>query len=57
MTPVEIISLLRLAVSAATSIGLDIAHVRELMDANGGELTEENVKQLLEASQAAIDKL
>ena len=57
MTPLEIVQLARLAVSAATSIGIDIARVRNMMEANGGELSDDDVNALLAEAQEAIDQL
>jgi hypothetical protein len=57
MTTIEIIQLIRLGISAATSIGLDIADVKQRMDANGGDLSEADVEELLAESQTAINQL
>ena len=57
MTPLEIAQLARLAVSAATSIGLDIAELRERMAANGGTVSDEDLVEILEGSRDAVEQL
>ena len=57
MTPLEIVQLLRLAMSAATSIGLDIVRIKAMIDENGGELSDADLDTLLAEAQEAIDEM
>jgi len=57
MTALEIIQLVRLAISAAVGIGLDVARIRDMIEANGGELSDADLDTLLAEAQAAIDAM
>tara|TARA_A100001201_G_scaffold143757_1_gene147289 strand:+ start:27113 stop:27304 length:192 start_codon:yes stop_codon:yes gene_type:complete len=57
LTAIQIIDLGRLAITAFANAGLDIAELKQRMEANGGELSQEDTDEYLQRSQEAIDRL
>lgn len=55
MNALEIIRLLDAAVNLAAKAGVSIARYQELKDASGGTLTDEQIEQLAQESDAAVE--
>ncbi len=57
MNTLAIINMLRDAITLARSVGVDLNDMAARMDLNGGELSDDDVQELLQQSQDAIDRL
>ena len=58
MDPIYAIKILQLAISAATSIGINIERFQQMRAENGGaDLTDEQVDLLLQESSDAVERM
>ena len=57
MNALQIVQLLQLVVSIATEAGINIARFNQMREESGGDLTDEQVQELLNESQDEVDRL
>lgn len=57
MTPVQIIAAVEGLISLAMNLGVNVRKLLDMREQSGGKLTDEQLQELADDAQAAIDRL